>query len=88
MNVDYNLNDWINHHASRQPEKVFLIDTFSKQELTYSRLLDVCSLLEKHFREKMLIPRQAKIAFLMENGLWSTVIFLAIMYSNRGGFTY
>ncbi len=83
MNDSYNLNDWIKHHAHEQPDKVFLIDTVSKEELTYGGLLEGCFLLENYFQEKLEIPRQGKIAFLMENGLWSTLIFLAIMHSNR-----
>ncbi|MCP4765432.1 MAG: AMP-binding protein [Gammaproteobacteria bacterium] len=72
----------IDHFAETQPDSVFLVATETNYELRY---LSLCEL-SKRISEKLdglEIEKGEKVAFLMNNGLWTTLLFLGTMYSGR-----
>ena len=78
---------YIDHHASKQPEKTFLItpaadDVEQAEQLSFSALAsrvgDIGAALDRAG-----IPAGAKVAFLLDNGAWTVQLFLGVMASGR-----
>ena len=72
----------IDERASQFPEKVFLHVAETQQTLTYRELQENCRKLESMLDSKN-IKESETVAFLMDNGLWTTCLFLGVMYSGR-----
>ena len=72
----------IDERASQFPEKVFLHVAEIKQTLTYKELQENCQKVSA-FLDSLNIKDSETVAFLMDNGLWTSCLFLGIMYSGR-----
>jgi amino acid adenylation domain-containing protein len=76
------IREVIDHMARTQPEAAFLISPESERVLTFRGLQEQSRLLSTQLREAGL-ERGDKIAFLLDNGLFTAQLFLGTMY---GGF--
>ncbi len=72
----------IERHAGATPERVFLIAPDSGRELTFGGLYDAVDDVGARL-DALGIGRGAKVAFLLNNGYWTTRLFLGVMASNR-----
>ncbi len=72
------IDDW----ANAQPDAVFLIAPESKTELTVKQLYALACQVAAHLAG-LGLAKGDKVAFLMDNGLWTTTLFLGTMYSGR-----
>jgi acyl-CoA synthetase (AMP-forming)/AMP-acid ligase II len=76
------IREYIDHHSRERGENTFLIAPDSGQHASYSRLKrNVESIGAK--LDDLGIEEGAKVAFLLDNGFWTTQIFLGVMASNR-----
>ncbi len=76
------VRELIEHNASRQPDKVFLVAPEAEQALTYGRLREL-SLEITETLDQLGIEKGEKVAVLLPNGFWTTVLLLGIVYSGR-----
>src|SRR3984885_14601734 len=74
--------DLIDLRAEAQPDRGFLFNPETKQGLTFKQLQEQVCRLCGLFQTMGLVPGD-KIAFLMDNGLFTAQLFLGTMY---GGF--
>ena len=72
----------IEHHASLRGDSVFLVDTAQSSELTYAQLLANRDEIKSHLCA-LGVGAQQKVAFLLDNGVWSVRLFLGVMACNR-----
>ena len=68
--------------ASGNPDKRFLEAAETGASLSYLELQRKCQWIARLLEHKG-IGRGETAAFLMDNGLWTTCLFLGIMYSGR-----
>ena len=68
--------------ALKNPDKLFLQVAESGASLSYLELQQKCQWITRLLEHKG-IGRGETVAFLMDNGLWSTCLFLGVMYSGR-----
>ena len=77
---------YVDHHAAVSPDKVFLLTPADEQadtvELTFSSLKERVDLIGRHLCAMKIEP-QAKVAFLLNNGQWTTQLFLGVMANRR-----
>lgn len=77
---------YIDHHAAESPDSVFLItpadENSATEELTFADLKARVDLIGRHLSEMGVEP-QAKVAFLLNNGQWTTQLFLGVMANRR-----
>ena len=78
----HTVRDLIDRQAEVRPDRVFLLSPETGQRLTFKELRDQVRQLCGQFQGMGLAPGD-KIAFLMDNGLFTAQLFLATMY---GGF--
>src|SRR5208282_1282574 len=76
------IRELIDHMARTQPEASFLISPETGRVLTFQGLQEQSRFLSTQLREAGL-ERGDKVAFLLENGLFTAQLFLGVMY---GGF--
>ena len=76
------IRELIDRMARTQPEASFLISPETGRVLTFRGLQEQASVLSTQLRQAGLEPGD-KVAFLMDNGLFTTQLFLGAMY---GGF--
>lgn len=80
------VRSYIDHHAAESPDKVFLItpadESSDSEELTFAALKDRVDDIGRHLSALGVEPQQ-KVAFLLNNGQWTTQIFLAVMANRR-----
>ena len=72
----------IDERALRFPEKVFLYVAETKRTLTYKELQENCQKIEALLDSKS-VQQSETVAFLMDNGYWTSCLFLGVMYSGR-----
>jgi len=72
----------IDHQASTQPDATFLISPENDLKLSFGQLQANARLIANQL-DAMGIQKGEKVAFLMNNGLWTTNLFLGTMYSGR-----
>ncbi len=72
----------IDHQASTQPDATFLISPENDLKLSFGQLQTNARLIENQL-DAMGLQKGEKIAFLMNNGLWTANLFLGTMYSGR-----
>ncbi|MGI9319266.1 MAG: AMP-binding protein [bacterium] len=72
----------VEHHANERAERTFLIAPDTDQELSFKQLKINIAVLKTHL-DRLGIAQGAKIAFLLNNGLWTAQLFLGIMANNR-----
>lgn len=77
---------YIDHHAVESPDSVFLItpadENSAAEELTFAGLKVKVDLIGEHLSSLGIEP-QAKVAFLLNNGQWTTQLFLGVMANRR-----
>ena len=76
------LRDLVDHAAETRPDATFLISPETGQTLTFAQLREELRYLCRRFH-KMGLKLGDKVAFLMDNGLFTAQLFLGTMY---GGF--
>ena len=72
----------IERHAGATPERVFLIAPDSGRELTFAALKDAVDDVGARL-DALGAGKGARVAFLLNNGYWTTRLFLGVMASNR-----
>ena len=72
----------IDERADFSPEKIFLHVAETGKTLSYAELKQHCLRIAALLDERE-IKRGETVAFLMDNGYWTTCLFLAVMYSGR-----
>jgi acyl-CoA synthetase (AMP-forming)/AMP-acid ligase II len=72
----------IEHHAGATPERSFLIAPESGQSLSYAQLESATREVGQRL-DALGLAQGAKAAFLLNNGYWTTRLFLGVMASNR-----
>ena len=72
----------IDHYASEQAAAVFLVIPENDQQLHYGELKTMAESVEARLHG-MGLGKGEKVAFLMNNGLWSCALFLGCMYAGR-----
>ena len=72
----------IKHFASTQPDSAFLVCPETKTTISYLELEKQTKLVSQKF-DALGIDKGEKIAFLMNNGIWTTFLFLGTMASGR-----
>jgi len=73
---------YIDHHAEHHPDDTFLITPETGARLTFSALQARVREIGARFAE-LGVNETNKVAFMLNNGLWSTLLFLAAMYHRR-----
>jgi len=80
------VRQYIDHHAATKPEDTFLIspadDNRSYGQLTFSELKEQVDSIGSSLSAIGIEP-QDKVAFLLNNGQWATLLFLAVMANRR-----
>ena len=72
----------IDENAARRPDDTFLVVPETGAEMSYGRLREhVLDIRDK--LDAMGVARGEKVAFLLPNSYWTTVLFLGVMYSGR-----
>lgn len=80
------IREYIDHHAATTPASVFLItpadESSDTEELTFAGLKERVDLIGQRLSAMGVAP-QAKVAFLLNNGQWTTQLFLGVMANRR-----
>ena len=74
------IRELIEHQAGVHPEEVFLVEAESGRKLTFGDLEGEAKAWSRQWRRQGL-ERGSKVAFLMDNGLFTASLFLGTMYS-------
>ena len=69
-------------HAAERGDEIFLIAPTHQQQVTFTQLKQRSDDVGEHL-DRLGIPTHAKVAFLLDNGVWAVQLFLGIMASNR-----
>ncbi len=72
----------VDEGATHHPDKVFLTIAESGDTLTWAQLQFHCCQINVLLEENN-IERGATVAFLLDNGYWTTLLLLGVMYSGR-----
>ena len=72
----------IDQQADSHGDATFLISPEADLVLSYRQLQENARTIEKHYNS-MGLQKSDKVAFLMNNGLWTASLFLGTMYSGR-----
>lgn len=72
----------IDQQADSQPESTFLVSPEAGLELSYRELQENARAIENQL-DALGLKKGEKVAFLMNNGLWTANLFLGVMYSGR-----
>lgn len=73
---------YIDLHASTSPARTFLIAPDSNKELTFYALKSATREVGRQL-DSLGVSAGRKVGFLMNNGYWTTQLFLGVMYSGR-----
>ncbi len=76
------VHEYINHHAEARGNKTFLITPDSNRELSFIQLKTSVHQIGAEL-DRLGIGSGTKVAFLLNNGYWTTQLFLGVMASNR-----
>ena len=80
--MNHTVQSIIDHQAATQPDATFLISPENSLELKFRQLQENARLIESQL-DAMGLQKGEKIAFLMNNGLWTANLFLGTMYAGR-----
>ena len=72
----------IEHHARNSPERIFLIAPESSRQLGFFELKTAVDTIGFEL-DRLGLKTGARIAFLLNNGFWTTQLFLGVMANNR-----
>lgn len=73
---------YIDHRAENRPEEIFLIAPDTGRELQGGELREEAKKIGGRLAG-LGLAKGEKVAFLLDNGYWSTILFLGTMYSGR-----
>lgn len=76
------VRDCIDEGASAHPKRVFFIQAETGEALDWQTLQAHARLLDVYLHAKG-VPHGAKVAVMLDNSYWATVLFLGLMYSGR-----
>ncbi len=76
------VRDLIDQRVEKHPEKVLLTTAETGADLNYLQLRDNSDKVSL-LLDKLTVGKSQTVGFLMDNGYWSTCIFLGVMYSGR-----
>lgn len=76
------VRELIDRHAENTPDKTFLLAPETGQQLSYAELQAQAQVISAHLNE-LGIAKGEKVAFLLPNGYWTTLLLLGVMYSGR-----
>ena len=76
------VTDYIAHHANTAADRTFLIAPEQNASLTFSDLAQSTKTIGEYL-DRLGIPKGAKVAFLLNNGLITTQLFLGVMANAR-----
>ncbi len=80
--MSFTVRSIIEKQADLQPESIFLISPENNLMLSYQQLRENAQIIDSHLNA-LGLAKGEKVAFLMNNGLWTTNLFLGTMYSGR-----
>jgi len=72
----------INQRAAQQPERTFLIQPETGQSICFADLKRNIDDISRHL-DDMGVHQGSKVAFMLDNGIWSAQLLLGIMTSGR-----
>jgi acyl-CoA synthetase (AMP-forming)/AMP-acid ligase II len=72
----------IEHHAQNSPDSTFLIAPETSRELSFVELKIAVDDIGLEL-DRLGLEKGAKVAFLLNNGFWTTLLFLGVMANNR-----
>ncbi|MCZ6882389.1 MAG: class I adenylate-forming enzyme family protein, partial [Gammaproteobacteria bacterium] len=72
----------IEHHAQTSASRTFLIAPGTSRRLSYAELKVAVDDLAVEL-DRLGLEKGAKVAFLLNNGYWTTQLFLGVMANNR-----
>ena len=72
----------IEHHAQTSPDRTFLIAPETSRELSFAELKAAVDNIGIEL-DRLGLEKGAKVAFLLNNGFWTTQLFLGVMANNR-----
>jgi acyl-CoA synthetase (AMP-forming)/AMP-acid ligase II len=76
------VRELIDQHAQNTPDKLFLLAPESGQQLSYAELQAQAQVISAHL-DGLGIAKGEKVAFLLPNGYWTTLLLLGVMYAGR-----
>lgn len=76
------VRDVISKGAAEHPDKLFLTIAEGGQRLSWAQLEARCGEIGAFLDQQNIVPG-ATVAFLLDNGYWSTLLLLGVMYSGR-----
>ncbi|MCY4275555.1 MAG: AMP-binding protein [Gammaproteobacteria bacterium] len=78
----YTVSSIINRRATEQPEKTFLIQPETDQAISFAELKRNIDEISGHL-DRLGVRHGSKVAFMLDNGIWSAQLLLGIMASGR-----
>jgi acyl-CoA synthetase (AMP-forming)/AMP-acid ligase II len=72
----------IEHHAQTSPHRTFLIAPETSRELSFAELKGAVDSIGVEL-DRLGLDKGARVAFLLNNGFWTTQLFLGVMANNR-----
>jgi len=76
------VRDVIDRHAGKRGNKIYLIAPDSGHAISFATLKKQTDSIGSEL-DRMGVVQGAKVAFLLNNGVWTTQLFLGVMSSNR-----
>ena len=78
----HTVRDIIDRGAKAHPDKIFLTSAHNGKSLSWLELRDHCHEINALLNQQG-VDSGAKVAFLLDNGYWTTLLLLGVMYSGR-----
>ena len=72
----------IEHHAQRSPQRTFLIAPETSRQLSFAELKVSVDNIGVEL-DRLGLAKSTKVAFMLNNGFWTTQLFLGVMANNR-----
>ena len=72
----------IEHHAQTAPDRTFLIAPETSRKLSFAELKAAVDVIGVEL-DRLGLQKGAKVAFMLNNGFWTTQLFLGVMANNR-----
>jgi len=76
------IRDCIEFHAANSPDRTFLIAPESSRQLDFAGLKSAVDDIGRQL-DRLGLEKAARVAFLLNNGFWTTQLFVGVMANNR-----
>ena len=76
------VRELIDHHALHYPDKVFIAAAENRLEFTYAQIKECAEKVESYL-DRNNIMHGDTVAFMLDNGCWTAILMLSIMYCGR-----